>query len=863
MSRNCLPIFPCRINTYFFRAAREAIGNNAIINRFNLKNSKLPILIQPARPFGTPSSRHPLGREGTVMPKLKRLPKKKMVNPPDPRCKPKKKDRCKRADDGLKVKPKELPVLVPIDCPCLDTPPLKEGEPLRPPKKTHEPKAPPCRPRKKDDFCAPRADKIACLKVVPKKLPKIVPGECPCITKEMKDCEPLKRLPPVEVQRPKKQPCPVAVSICAPRADAKLKIKPKRLPVLKPPPCPCVEGRKWIDVKLPRLKKVKVVQKRVCKPIVKDECPPRLDKVKKYRIKKKELMTMIMSSKYNNMGIREFNKKVKSKKKKTKKSKGRRSRRSKGKKSKKGRKGKKSGGSGKRRYHTDCNGGIDNRITDSYQPDAKANLLHRNYRQFSYAFDDAFAFDSKARSMMELDKEDLSNWLTTNIFRNPAVNQNLFCVKLKRLMSSQDLQRTKSCAFYTSSEKRLIERQHSRSMSTGGDDSQSFWSFFNIFGSSKKDEVEPHQGKVFFNESIIQKPQLSGMPMSRRDTEKRDGTRNFSTESKVSNDCCSDPCPQPEPKSLWQKIVDYFKARPNCPAPDEWKKKALREKAEKAAAKAGLYICDKPPKKKKLPCVITDNDVDLSPPKKLFGCQMFKLKNCPPLARKVCEPELKRKSCKPQEAPYPSFSQCRPPFPSIRDAECEIAVKKWNEIKDEYKRNLTRGYHARMEADAIKAARKRNSKRKCQRNYSTSIRKRGSSLYQKRYYSNNRNKRDSDDPFAFFENATKEKLRKLDQKELAQRILDAVRKGMEVLEKNNGKNVEDPYYRIYKELEQLCQPEAEKQLKHSVISKGQSLCGSFSDLGSFGVLEKKVSRTVPLVEQPHTSDVQGYEESGK
>lgn len=313
-------------------------------------------------------------------------------------------------------------------------------------------------------------------------------------------------------------------------------------------------------------------------------------------------------------------------------------------------------------------------------------------------------------------------------------------------------------------------------------------------------------------------------------------------------------------KTLWERICDYFRARPNCPPPDAWKKKMLREKAEKAAAKAGLYVCEDPPKKKKLPCVITDEDVELKQPKPLFGCQMFKMKNCPPVARQGCDVEPKRVKCKPQEAPYPSYSQCRPPFPPIRDAECKVAEQKWNEIKEDYKRNLSKGYRCKMEEKARKSAKK---PQKCQRGFSTSAaRKCSITVYQKRFYSNNHY---SEDPFAFFENATKEKLRKLNQHELAQKILEAVRKGMEVLEKNKGKHVEDPYYRIYKELEQLCRPETNKQLKHSVISKGQSLCGSFSDLGNFGMLEREeASRpSTPLVESPHTCDVQSYEELGE
>nr|CAI5842782.1 unnamed protein product [Callosobruchus analis] len=88
------------------------------------------------------------------------------------------------------------------------------------------------------------------------------------------------------------------------------------------------------------------------------------------------------------------------------------------------------------------------------------------------------------------------------------------------------------------------------------------------------------------------------------------------------NECqdVEDPC-EKKPvceESLWQKIINFFKARPGCPSPDEWKKKALREKAERAAAAAGLIVCDPkdlPPdvicKCKSLPNVITPKREDL------------------------------------------------------------------------------------------------------------------------------------------------------------------------------------------------------------------------------------------------------------
>lgn len=75
---------------------------------------------------------------------------------------------------------------------------------------------------------------------------------------------------------------------------------------------------------------------------------------------------------------------------------------------------------------------------------------------------------------------------------------------------------------------------------------------------------------------------------------------------------CESLKPIKKADSMWQKFVNYFKARPDCPPPDEWKKKALKARAEKAAKAAGMVLCDpkdlerlKNPKKLDLPKVIT------------------------------------------------------------------------------------------------------------------------------------------------------------------------------------------------------------------------------------------------------------------
>ncbi|GLV45946.1 hypothetical protein CBL_11744 [Carabus blaptoides fortunei] len=68
----------------------------------------------------------------------------------------------------------------------------------------------------------------------------------------------------------------------------------------------------------------------------------------------------------------------------------------------------------------------------------------------------------------------------------------------------------------------------------------------------------------------------------------KDELKSQVTKKKNSGTC---PCPGGS-GSLWSQICAYFRARPNCPAPDDWKKERLRQRAEKAAAAAGLKLCE-------------------------------------------------------------------------------------------------------------------------------------------------------------------------------------------------------------------------------------------------------------------------------
>lgn len=59
----------------------------------------------------------------------------------------------------------------------------------------------------------------------------------------------------------------------------------------------------------------------------------------------------------------------------------------------------------------------------------------------------------------------------------------------------------------------------------------------------------------------------------------------------IPNNELMDICKKRHPQTMWEKICAYFRARPNCPHPDDWKKKQLLEKAEAAAKAAGMELC--------------------------------------------------------------------------------------------------------------------------------------------------------------------------------------------------------------------------------------------------------------------------------
>jgi hypothetical protein len=93
-------------------------------------------------------------------------------------------DETIRADHGLQVKKKVLPIIK-SDCACVEQPPPEDVPPLRRLKKIKYVEKP--RPSCETVLCADavRADKD--LKVKQRKLPVFVPQNCPCIEEDIPD----------------------------------------------------------------------------------------------------------------------------------------------------------------------------------------------------------------------------------------------------------------------------------------------------------------------------------------------------------------------------------------------------------------------------------------------------------------------------------------------------------------------------------------------------------------------------------------------------------------------------------------------------------------------------------------------------
>lgn len=459
-------------------------------------------------------------REG---PPLPRLPKMEPYDPP--KCKRIVKFECPtRADAKLKIKSRSLPELKPHkDCKPKPSK-LKDCKPLKRPKRAPVPEPKRCQPIESDKCSTKRADET--LKPKKKQLPVLEAPDCPKVPgRPMKDIK-LPRLKKVEMKQPPKV-CPKVKMECPQRADDGLKLAEKKLPQLDAPDCPKVPSRPMKDVKLPRLRKVQMKEPpKICPE--EEHCPERADAAAGYKITKKPLRTVILSKKYNKISYRQF----------------------KGKKKNKGR-----NFSTKRKYSLSTN----------------SNVMSRSFSNRVYFT------------------------LSSNRPRK----------KIKR--------RTVPCRRKSECHK----------------------------PSKKKQEC----------------------PQTRQQL-----------------------CPpkKEEPKTMWQKVCDYFKARPGCPPPDEWKKKMLREKAEKAAKAAGLHLCECPCVGK--PQITIKKKSCGSKKKKKSRCPKFKMPYCDDRESMFCDKQVTPIECDPpRQTPYPSFSEWQREMKKRKMSECKVAEKRSREMKGQIK----------------------------------------------------------------------------------------------------------------------------------------------------------------------------------
>uniref|UniRef100_A0AAR5QI35 Uncharacterized protein n=1 Tax=Dendroctonus ponderosae TaxID=77166 RepID=A0AAR5QI35_DENPD len=184
----------------------------------------------------------------TVNPKLERL-QFKFEDPPKVICHPPTCD-VPRADDDNPYKFKPLKPYVPQVCECVEPPPMYNVKLKRLPRCEPEEICRPVRVCPVIDLCPERADK--CFKVVPKRLPLLPDSPCPCIdTPPPAVAPPIKRLdlhvPEPERVCPPPRPCDEVQ-----RADDNLKQRRKKLPKFVPGDCPC-EDKPMIDWNLKRL----------------------------------------------------------------------------------------------------------------------------------------------------------------------------------------------------------------------------------------------------------------------------------------------------------------------------------------------------------------------------------------------------------------------------------------------------------------------------------------------------------------------------------------------------------------------------------------------------------------------------------
>jgi hypothetical protein len=495
-----------------------------------------------------------------------------------------------RADDGMVVKPKQLPVIEPKECPCIpvelvDVPPLKKLVPkpvVEPPKVC----------KNLLECIIPRSDEN--LKVKRKMLPVMPPGSCPCVEPEPPiDTPPLKKLKKKPVTF--KRICPVKEKECPPRADENLKVKVKKLPKLEIADCPCIEAEPPEDVKpLRRLKKVHICEPpRICPKLNDCEDIPRADEDDWLYWKRVEVKSAECEPVKTN---------------------------------------KRSYSTTSRRHYSTC--------------------MSREYDLFKLKYDLATLpttqLDEKSYNIIIDIKPSAPLILTQKPLEVSKCDSTEVGLKTVKRTKSAPV----DCVTFVIYKSNTLGGTKSGMIREGSSDVSLVFNTMNRFISTcstlyeyserTKDKLKDHTTppcECPVNDSHLQ-PKNPIIPEKEHfitpyptddvidDTAKKSRmyfrTRKDERECKDQQedvDCkeeeekglcevVDEEVVQPQKKlSLWERIVNYFKARPGCPSPEEFKRMRLKEDAEKAASKAGLCLYD--PKEmlrkneKELPKVIT------------------------------------------------------------------------------------------------------------------------------------------------------------------------------------------------------------------------------------------------------------------
>lgn len=257
------------------------------------------------RLFSTNSTRGVLGPEGTVMVKLRRLPK---INIPEPikDCSAEMPEPCEMSDGVIEIKQKKLPKLPMPKCAVQS---VKDVVPalikLERPKSRSIPPEPPRICSSKLTEREPRADDG--MVINQKKLPKIQVYDCPTTEERPMTSPPLPRLKARPVPPPTRC-ADIKETICVPRADEGLRVTKKILPNIRLSDCcPDCPPPMTAGQPLKRLKKLHIPEPEKLCLNLEDVCPPRADDVLGYKVKRKKLQTLLLGERYNNLSWKEFN----------------------------------------------------------------------------------------------------------------------------------------------------------------------------------------------------------------------------------------------------------------------------------------------------------------------------------------------------------------------------------------------------------------------------------------------------------------------------------------------------------------------------------------------------------------------------